>query len=599
MAFQKGDAKLSNPSLGIDILEDDDKSCCSNLSANTRPGSCVESISVLGELPTNRLPATSSPRLDSLACDFEKLHLDPADVKHSTTVASRQSETGRQTPEPISNLEASPRDLSAIAGSRQSDNESQLFNHLAVTEIEGDEELGISAATIQKAGEVTHRNTTASQQMSSEKGIVASLQETETSESALNRKDNGILEQPISLPPTQLASRIEDSVEALDELEYQLEAINAATQLRRAPTPDTRNAKVRNVRPRAAACSSTNDGGSRWSHRTVTTKAQAADADNPMRSSTEEQSDTNLTRSSAAQMPSTRAPISRPASLLPPKAPVRWRKPPTIPTFELPGEAVARRLKEKRESRLSMQLAQEQKTPKLSVLPARSRSTRAPIQPNFELPGEAISRRKREEWEKQQREQEMIARSKTQFKAAPIRYSMTPKIQPRDTASSRARQSKVSSGGSNTETAQSSAKRTSTTVAQTSRDSLAASASPHLGPERPSRGRQSMVSSQLTVRTSRATSSSTVSVGGSVSKRSAVSAEDVQQQRSRGREIYNRDNSYVANRERERREREEMAKQARRDAAERSRQLSREWAERQKMKKLASRTSITPVAVRP
>lgn len=92
----------------------------------------------------------------------------------------------------------------------------------------------------------------------------------------------------------------------------------------------------------------------------------------------------------------------------------------------------------------------------------------------------------------------------------------------------------------------------------------------------------------------RATSTaSTASIhgGSSAGKRSTISAEEVQQQKLRGREIMHRDNSYVADRERERREREAATKQARKDAAERSRQISREWAEKQRLRKEESRSS--------
>jgi len=66
-----------------------------------------------------------------------------------------------------------------------------------------------------------------------------------------------------------------------------------------------------------------------------------------------------------------------------------------------------------------------------------------------------------------------------------------------------------------------------------------------------------------------------------------VSATDVQFQRQRAKEAYNRDAKLTEEIERERREREAAAKRAREEAAERGRQASREWADRQMAKKMA------------
>jgi hypothetical protein len=67
----------------------------------------------------------------------------------------------------------------------------------------------------------------------------------------------------------------------------------------------------------------------------------------------------------------------------------------------------------------------------------------------------------------------------------------------------------------------------------------------------------------------------------------SVSVTDVQVQRQRAKEIYNRDNKLAEDIEREKREREAAAKRAREEAAERGRQASREWAEKQLVKKMA------------
>ncbi len=73
-----------------------------------------------------------------------------------------------------------------------------------------------------------------------------------------------------------------------------------------------------------------------------------------------------------------------------------------------------------------------------------------------------------------------------------------------------------------------------------------------------------------------------------------MSAEEVHQQRLRGKEIYHRDNSITVDRDRERREREAAAKAARQEAAERSRVLSREWAQKQKQRIVKRFVSASP-----
>jgi hypothetical protein len=76
---------------------------------------------------------------------------------------------------------------------------------------------------------------------------------------------------------------------------------------------------------------------------------------------------------------------------------------------------------------------------------------------------------------------------------------------------------------------------------------------------------------------SRNTSASTGSAG---AKRTPVPHEVFERQRLRGKELYDQDNSYVAVREQERRQRSMAAKAARDLAAEQGRQAGREFAAR-------------------
>lgn len=132
--------------------------------------------------------------------------------------------------------------------------------------------------------------------------------------------------------------------------------------------------------------------------------------------------------------------VARPASLAPPKPIQKASKPPTVPTFELPGERVARELKEKKAARLSMQVDPQKMAEASSPQRTRSvRSSKPPTVPSFELPGERYSRMKKERLEQKLKEEEEEARRRRQFKARPSPASATPTV--RSTFTSRQRQS--------------------------------------------------------------------------------------------------------------------------------------------------------------
>ena len=195
-----------------------------------------------------------------------------------------------------------------------------------------------------------------------------------------------------------------------------------------------------------------------------------------------------------------------------------------------------------------------------------AKSTKPPTRPTFELPGEAISRRKRAEREERLRREEEELRRRRSFKASGIRYSMGPSTQPRETATSRARTNRMSLALDSKPNGHIGRSNAST---PTNKDSLGRASSVRGSrPTSPTK-RQSLVArtqSMSGVKTTAATS------------------------KVRGKEVLQRD-STPSGRENDRREKEEMAKRARAEAAERSRQLSRQWAEKQKLKQKAAKQS--------
>ncbi|KAF5550096.1 hypothetical protein FMEXI_3964 [Fusarium mexicanum] len=374
--------------------------------------------------------------------------------------------------------------------------------------------------------------------------------------------------------------RIEDSFEELDKLEDELEAIKAFTQPRRIPVPENTAPSNKHLEPPSTVKKPTVSKRASVIGMSSTVRIKPTERPQlPLRRSTslvfrdKKQDESNNITDLKPQTARGKLINSHSAPL---KAPVKSTKPPTVPKFELPGEAVSRRLKEQREARR----AQQAEAQKAYAPPPRPKSSKPLTKPNFELPGEAISRRKREEREARLKAQEEEEQKKREFKARPMRHSLMPGSIPRETITSLARQGKLP---------QDEATKTSTST-KTKRMSMQGPRPPTMSeaPVTQSRGRLSTATSREDL--SRATSTSTGSGG---EKRTTLTAEEAYQLRLRGKEIFQRDNtSFTRDRERERREREEATRLAREQAAERSRIASREWAEKKRRKELAILESL-------
>lgn len=465
---------------------------------------------------------------------------------------------------------------------------------LLATRIQGEQSLDMDG--LAASADQLHLNGASAAEPQAERQEVS-----KSPEAASDTKDGGPMEQ-LSVPqPPRPLSRIEDSVEELDKLEEEIEAVNEAAQLGRVASPETNQVPLQGLNGTAAnatppkqatpaknsASTGTGKGKGKPVARSASVRGSAAT--------------TSANEDGSAAGATTTRKVARPASLLPPKQPAKSSKPPTVAAFELPGEAVARRLKEQREARRSQQITPEQAVAAAAAYsPSKPhvKSSKPPTRPTFELPGEAISRRKREEREAKLRAQEEEERKRREFKARPIRASLVPSSTPRETLASLARREKATASCSGSGSLES-----STTPTPTVRKRLSVAAGGVLSPPKtttpsssaasqsesqPTRGRDAQPQQQQQQKNgnSRATSTST-STGSTHSggKRSTVSAEEAQQQKLRGKEIFAKDNSYTAERERERRDREEAARLARQEAAERSRMLSREWKEKQKRMK--------------
>lgn len=386
--------------------------------------------------------------------------------------------------------------------------------------------------------------------------------------------------------PAKPVTRIEDSVEALDNLEDALEALGEATLPEKIVSPkktittasptrirDSREylkqrteTKFENKTMKKASVS--NGQQTKPGYATVRARPTAPKAAPTRRRAT------SLTIKSKPKVSEehekiTKAPTKRPISMITPREIKKSTKPVTVSTFELPGEAVARRLKEQREARLQRQ-SSEDTVPVVSV--PKIKSTKPATKSTFELPGEAVSRRKREAHETRLKAQEEEAQRRREFKAKPVRASVVPSYVPRETAASLARRSKIEVEPLE-DAGLSVSKRSS--IVGTHRPSIQQLNAANISaPRAPGIAIPASRNPSLTQGTSQR----------------VVSAQEIHAQRQRAKEIYSRDTMVAEDLERERLEREAAAKRAREEAAERGRQASREWAARQLAKKMADKT---------
>ena len=249
------------------------------------------------------------------------------------------------------------------------------------------------------------------------------------------------------------------------------------------------------------------------------------------------------------------APKQRPISMPPPP---KSTKPPTVPSFQLPGEATAARLKAQKEERLKrMEEAGEAEKPtgRPISMPPPPKSTKPITKPNFQLPGEATAARLKAQKEERLKRMEEAEAARKAATAAPIRKPIAHR--PRESLLVR-----NAPGVSIPPPPQPDAPQHST--------SLTSKRSSIVGPS------ASHSTSTLSVNQN----SVLLAEGG----KSTVTPMDAAALKIKGKQVFNRDRKDKETMERERREKEEAAKKARAEAAERGRIASREWAERQKKK---------------
>ena len=379
-------------------------------------------------------------------------------------------------------------------------------------------------------------------------------------------KEDAALEQIKSRSPAQRISRIEDSVEALDQLEEEIEKAGQAIAPR---TDGVSTLSKRNT------SSEVNSG----KNALKTGGEQAKNANASQKGPPPKFSDVNkaVKRLSVQGGPKNIKPKENRASLLrqgikpevlyrATRAPLNLAKQadPLVESAAGPPKHII--------SVTGTTASPARRITSVTKAPFQpAKSSKVPTQSSFELPGEVFSRKLKAQREERFKQGEEEKSKKPTFKARPVRLSQAPEV--RMTAATKARLSM--------------AKRSSTDKPQnsTKRPSPLASSFSSLSTNK----RSSSVT--IAKRTSPPADNaakrgpSRLSVSGE--PRIAPTAGDLANQKVKGKEAFARPKNEIAAREKLRKEKEEAAKRARIEAAERGRIASREWAEKQKAKKMS------------
>ena len=396
-------------------------------------------------------------------------------------------------------------------------------------------------------------------------------------------KEDSFVDQIVTRSPVKPALRIEDSVEAIDAFEDEIEKIgeqlpaidNAVSSANAKKQQTVTRSSPRKKRPVGVVPSAKGKAGSRQS------------VSRPQNASTNNTTNPDLT--SGPNAIRSRATTRISSIHKAPFQPKKSSKPPTTSNFELPGDAVARRLREQHEARLAPE-GEGVKKPQRSEIKAVKplKSTKPPTRPSFELPGEAVSRKLKEQREERLKQQEggEAELRKKEFKACPVRHSMAPVV--KATAASRARMSLAK--GETVEIKQSKPRISSTQPASSVRRPV--SMAPPDASKRQSTlsvaKRTSTAVNNPSARPSLAARTSTSRMSIAIPSQRITSNGKGAHQTVRGKEVFERSKTAKDELEKARKEKEEAAKRARIEASERGRIASRQWAEKQKARKASA-----------
>lgn len=423
-----------------------------------------------------------------------------------------------------------------------------------------------------------------------------------------------------SRSPSKSPMRIEESIEALDALEEALENVGKAVSHFDQST-DERSPRKKAF-PKGAATPKTQAKTPRktpLASRISRTPSAAPKSIKPTNSSLARASSLRIAPAKDVRKPSEtmdylaskRRPVS--VSFPTPPPPPKGRAP-TKPTFQLSSDTVAAKLKAQKEERLKREAERgtEGVPPKQRPIsmPPVAKSTKAPTKANFQLPGEAIAAKLKAQKEERQKKEAGTASSEHP-KARPVSISMPPPavkstkpptkanfqlpgeaIAAKLKAQREERQKREEEAEAAKKAAASKARpapaRKPVTLPTRAQPGVSIPPPPPKSEtlQLPSVRSTSTSSKRNSIQGSRSTSVSTTASNRNslLVTKATVTPVDAVQQKIKGKEVFNRDRMEKENKDRERKDKEEAAKQARAQAAERGRIASREWAEKQRKK---------------
>ena len=370
-----------------------------------------------------------------------------------------------------------------------------------------------------------------------------------------SQKNKTSEEQPPNEQSSKRISRIEDSVEALDALEDAIEKIGEAMPVSAsdASSPEANRKSTRSPKAQLKTASVHGQKSSKATSRR--TPAASTSTSKPPLGRTK-------TATEAKRTLSTNSPAAKQRSLEARKA----------------SETVS-----KQPMSTSKRISSVHKAPFQPV-----KSSKPVTKSNFELPGEAVARKLKEQREERQKREEEGLKTTSQAPSGTPQKRRAPEV--KMTATARARLSLAQNGtvtsGKAPVTAISASKTGAKATKPTTKDSHPAKTrAPLPKPRAP-------VSANTSVKRGSLATSSIVSrqVSTSSQPRTSIGG-DLSNQKVRGKEVFSRPKQVLKAKEDEKKAKEEAAKKARIEAAERGRLASREWAEKQKARNLAAQAA--------
>ena len=368
-------------------------------------------------------------------------------------------------------------------------------------------------------------------------------------------KDDSFVEQIKARTPGKRISRIEDSVEAIDALEEEIEKVGGLIPAG-ANGPSSHDQPNKHAKPQSTTIDSKSSGRLKTvrseAHRKTVEAKRSSTSVRPLESKS----------SSVASVK--RVTMSKDAAT--------WDGHQPTGLIVNTGPAASHAVPKKRISSVH----------KAPFQPLKS--TKPPTRPNFELPGEAVARRLKEQREERSKHEEEETAKPRVFKARPVRQSYAPAVKLTATTKARLSMAKGEHLGNSKLAARPVSMATVSPNKRLSTLSVPKRSTPPIA--RRSTPPFANGAARLTRGPSLSASTTTRAPSALGANRPAPTAEESAVQKLKGKEIFGRTKVEIAEREKAKKEKEDAARRARAQAAERGRIASRAWAEKQKAKKL-------------